>query len=245
MADRESTGRCSLCGESFPKSRMTDHLKKCSKESAPGGKAAGEKKSKRKKAKRKSKKAGTVHLLVEGRYLPEYWMHLEMPAGADLYELDEFLRRTWLECCGHMSAFTIGKKRYMSHEAGGWGLWDDEEQDEDMGAELGQVLRPRIKFFHEYDFGTTTELALKVISMAGGEARGRGVRVLARNDPPPIPCESCGKPATQVCTECLLEDKGWLCDGCVPKHDCDEEMLLPVVNSPRVGQCGYTGPEED
>jgi hypothetical protein len=27
-------------------------------------------------------------------------------------------------------------------------------------------------------------------------------------------------------------------------HDCEEaEMLLPVVNSPRMGMCGYTGPD--
>jgi len=34
---------------------------------------------------------------------------------------------------------------------------------------------------------------------------------------------------------------GWLCDECAPKHKCGEDMLLPVVNSPRVGKCGYTG----
>ncbi len=260
MAGQELSGKCNLCGESFPKSGMTNHLKKCRQ----GGAAAetdGKKRAKKKKAKKSgkaSKKGPPVHLLVEGRWLPEYWMHIEMPAGAELYELDDFLRTTWLECCGHMSAFTIGKKRYMSHEVGGWGVWDDEEQDEGMDAGLGEVLRPRMKFFHEYDFGTTTELALKVISMAegpvgrntaqrsgrSGQPAGKGVRLLARNDPPPIPCNSCGRPATQVCTECLWEGKGGLCDKCVPKHDCDEEMLLPVVNSPRVGQCGYTGPVE-
>ena len=54
-------------------------------------------------------------------------------------------------------------------------------------------------------------------------------------------CGVCGKPATQVCTECMWENTGWLCDECASKHDTDEEMFLPVVNSPRVGMCGYTG----
>ena len=37
------------------------------------------------------------------------------------------------------------------------------------------------------------------------------------------------------------EGEGWVCDECAPKHKCGEDMLLPVVNSPRVGMCGYTG----
>jgi hypothetical protein len=28
---------------------------------------------------------------------------------------------------------------------------------------------------------------------------------------------------------------------CAGGHECGEEMLLPVVNSPRVAMCGYTG----
>jgi hypothetical protein len=32
------------------------------------------------------------------------------------------------------------------------------------------------------------------------------------------------------------------CEHHSEDHDCDEpEMLLPVVNSPRMGMCGYTG----
>jgi hypothetical protein len=61
------------------------------------------------------------------------------------------------------------------------------------------------------------------------------------NEPPSIPCMSCGKIAAQVCTECLWSGEGWLCDECAAEHECGEEMLLPVVNSPRVGVCGYTG----
>jgi hypothetical protein len=30
-------------------------------------------------------------------------------------------------------------------------------------------------------------------------------------------------------------------DVCVKDHECGEEMLLPMANSPRAGVCGYTG----
>ncbi|MEJ5252084.1 MAG: hypothetical protein HPY54_00055 [Chthonomonadetes bacterium] len=50
---------------------------------------------------------------------------------------------------------------------------------------------------------------------------------------------------SDVCSSCLWEDEenAWLCKECARKHDCGEEYFLPVVNSPRVGQCGYTGGE--
>jgi hypothetical protein len=27
------------------------------------------------------------------------------------------------------------------------------------------------------------------------------------------------------------------------KPGCEEDVLLPIVNTPRVGECAYTGPE--
>ncbi len=65
--------------------------------------------------------------------------------------------------------------------------------------------------------------------------------VLSRNEAPVIVCQSCGKPATQVCSQCVYDGEGWLCEECAEDHECGEEMFLPVVNSPRVGMCGYTG----
>ncbi len=49
---------------------------------------------------------------------------------------------------------------------------------------------------------------------------------------------------TKHLQSCLGEtqgDAGWLCDSCAEDHKCGEDMLLPVVNSPRTGVCGYTG----
>ncbi len=173
-------------------------------------------------------------LVVEGRHDPEYWMHLEAPAPVTLKSLDRFLRDTWLECCGHLSAFTIKGKTYTSHPSEDFG-------NAGMNVALGDVLRPAMRFYHQYDFGTTTELVLRVISQQEGESGRKRIQLLARNEPPPIPCGTCGELAAQVCTECIYSGKGWLCAKCAAKHKCGEEMLLQVVNSPRVGMCGYTG----
>ena len=55
---------------------------------------------------------------------------------------------------------------------------------EDMDVALGEVLSPGIKFTHEYDFGTTTELSLRVVSEREGDLGGKSIRVLARNEAP-------------------------------------------------------------
>lgn len=213
-----SSGRCNLCGGVFDKGAMTSHLKSCRKKQAVSEKA---------------KMGMAFHLLVEGRYQPEYWMHLEVPANATLGMLDRFLRDTWLECCGHMSEFEIEGTRYTVEPM--------DLDDESMDVQLKDVLSPKMAFLHAYDFGSTTHLKLKVVSEDESDVTGKKVHVLARNEPPVIPCGGCGKPATQVCMECSYSAEGWLCDGCAAEHECGEESLLPVVNSPRTGVCGYAG----
>lgn len=110
-----------------------------------------------------------------------------------------------------------------------------------MTAALSKVLRVGTIFHHKYDFGTPTELRLRVIGERQAKVRGKTVQVLARNEPPFIACEECDKATAKVCSQCIWEGEGWLCDACAASHECGEEMLLPVVNSPRVGMCGYTG----
>jgi hypothetical protein len=166
-----------------------------------------------------------------------YWMHLEVAAGTTLATLDRFLRDTWLECCGHLSAFEIGGVRY-SVDAG---MYEWDTGGKSMQVHLEQVLTPGQTCSYEYDFGSTTELLVKVISEDEVDMKGRALQILARNTLPIVACDECGKPATTTCTQCLYEDQGYLCDPCAKDHECGEEMLVPRVNSPRAGVCGYTG----
>ena len=229
MTKQISKGTCSLCQGEFSKTAMTRHLEACQRRANEGAVSAGQ------KPRRKTK---TFHLVVEGRGLSMYWMHLEVSTGATLADLDQFLREIWLECCGHLSAFEIGTQRYLSH-AGMYMDWEPDEKS--MRVRLDKVLSPGLKFVHEYDFGTTTELSLKVLAEEDRQAKGPSIQVLARNTAPLIPCGVCGKPATKVCSQCVYEESGWLCEACAKAHACGEDVFLPVVNSPRTGMCGYTG----
>lgn len=228
MRGRGSWGTCALCGCDFSKAGMTRHLESCIRKKLRAGDGQGPIDV--------AHEDRHYHIRVEGRGPSDYWMHLQVRADASLEDLDDFLRDTWLECCGHLSAFTIRGNRYASDPI-------EDLNEMDMKAPLGEILDPGLRFLHEYDFGTTTELVLKAVSEHEGSPglEEAPIQLLARNEPPPLTCNVCGRPATRVCTQCIYLDEGWLCDECAKNHECGEETLLPVVNSPRVGMCGYTG----
>lgn len=209
-----SRGVCAVCKGEFPKNGMTKHIAKCPQ--------------------RKSGSQSRFHIVVQGRYLPQYWLHVEAKPTARLSDLDGFLRDIWLECCGHMSSFEIEGQEYMYSQT----FYSDAES---MEVPLGKVLSPGLKFRHIYDFGTSTELDLRVVGELLGVSGKEKIHLLARNLAVCFECSKCGKPATQLCSQCSWENDAWLCDTCGSEHKCGEEMLLPIVNSPRVGQCGYTG----
>lgn len=164
--------------------------------------------------------APTLHVAVEGRWHPDHWMQLELQPRATFAALDEFLRDAWLECCGHMSDFRIGETRIGANGA----------------RPVAQVLRPGDKFRYDYDFGSTTTLLLRVVAARLGAPSRHPVRLLALNDQPRFPCSHCGAEATWVDTLSGVD----VCDACLTEHD--EEMCLPLVNSPRAGVCAYFGP---
>lgn len=222
-SQRMTDGKCFLCDAVITKSGAVKHFKSCLSE-----------RIKMLESKRKSESKKFFHLLVEGSYNPEYWMHIIIQGDTRLEKLDSFLRDTWLECCGHLSAFTINNRRFESEYA-------DDYPVELMTIGVGRLFRVGLKFLHEYDFGSTTGLTLKVVSEWNGKFKGDPIQLIAQNEPPEIPCDKCGKKATQVCAQCSDGGGGWLCDACSKTHECGEEMLLPIVNSPRVGVCGYTG----
>jgi hypothetical protein len=167
-----------------------------------------------------------------------------MDAAKKLADLDQFLRDIWLECCGHLSRFTI--------EGQGYSIYPMEDFDErDLAVTLDKVLKPGLEFQHEYDYGTTTELTLKVIGERQGAAlEKRWLNILARNNSPEYLCGYCHqKPATLICSYCSWGSaEALVCEDCKGKHSCyieegDDYMFLPLVNSPRTGMCGYSGSE--
>ena len=151
-----------------------------------------------------------------------FWLDLMTTPEGKLRDIDRLLRRIWLECCGHLSEFYAGAhhKIGMSTKVG------------DVFASIGNRLD------YIYDFGSTTELVVSFSGFAKANS-GSPVQLVARNEPPTWLCDVCRQAATSVCVQCY--EGGFCCAEHADSHHCGEEMLLPVVNSPRMGVCGYTG----
>jgi len=195
-------GNCYYCGEEFGKTAMKNHL-----------------------LKEQGEQDGCQEcclLKIEGAYYKDYWLYIDVPVEKTLSNVDAFMRKIWLECCGHLSEFTdqkhktVGKSKRLSAFCTG------------------------DKLLHAYDFGSTTECLVTFAGTTYRKPQREVVRLLARNVPFLFTCTVCGKPADNYCVECTWKNKNpFYCDGCLEKHR--HECVLPVVNSPRMGECGYTG----
>ena len=200
-------------------------------------------------------KTSTFHLLIEASHQPCYWFHLEVMVEATLAVLDQFLRDIWLECCGHLSVFKIGDIRYCEDdELFGDSIWGSRQQP--LHIALDRVLAPGQTCSYEYDFGSTTELTLKVLARYEDKAQHKAIHILARNILPSILCDQCDNPAIGACPAYASEDIDvddedvdmdidmvYLCATCAEAHPCGNRLRpLRQINSPRAGVCGYTGP---
>ena len=114
-----------------------------------------------------------------------------------------------------------------------------------MNVPVDRVFIPGMDIPYQYDFGSTTELAIRVIEARQGQWQGNPITLMARNKLMDLRCANCDKPAKWVCAECMWDQEWWMyCEECLTAHPHNGEMALPVVNSPRMGVCGYTGPAE-
>jgi hypothetical protein len=219
----QSRGTCHYCGDEITRRSVAKHLAQCTQRAgmirfAEAGKQPVE---------------TLWYLQIQDAHNKEFWLHLEMRGSATLEKLDAYLRAIWLECCGHMSKFTIG----------GWG-----SLDVGKSRKADDVFAKEAALLHLYDFGTTSETEIHAAGSRTGRAPDRyAIAQMARNKMPEMRCRDCGSPATHLCIECLYEatkEGAWfLCEKHVKTHPHDEYgEPVALVNSPRVGMCGYEGP---
>ena len=82
----ESIGTCRLCKLNFAYSEIQKHLSAC---------------------KPYADDKGNKHVfLIKAEMFP-FWVYFEAEENLTLKRVDKFLRELWMECCGHLSAFTI------------------------------------------------------------------------------------------------------------------------------------------
>jgi hypothetical protein len=131
MSKSGSFGTCALCGARKGKAAMVAHLKDCLA-SQPAAKVRAVSK--------------VLLLRAQARGTSVFWVDIAMKREAKLNDLDQLLRRIWLECCGHLSEFYgDGRRRVSMNTKVGEALFA-------VGDRLGYV----------YDFGSSTELLVNL-----------------------------------------------------------------------------------
>ncbi|HEX5870572.1 MAG TPA: hypothetical protein VFY65_09165 [Longimicrobium sp.] len=219
----KTEGACVFCGKRATRGGMSRHLRSCAarKEAVAAADAGA------------GKPEMVIHLQVQSAHMDEFWLHLEMRGTATLEKLDDYLRAIWLECCGHLSQFSRG----------GWG-----GDKIGMTRKVQDVLLPETTLTHIYDFGTSTVLLVKAVDARTGKALGKHpITLMARNEMPAVACAECDQPGAYLCMECMYEGEGSpvLCEAHAESHPHDGYgPPMPLVNSPRSGECGYAGPAE-
>jgi hypothetical protein len=128
------SGFCALCGHRATKTTMMVHVEACV--------AAHD-------------KIGQPQPLVVLRFAavgdPRYWLVIEAKADAQLRHVDALLRQLWLECCGHRSAFRVGRRELAM-----------------TTATAIAFAHPASKVDYEYDFGSTTALTGELVGKRHG-----------------------------------------------------------------------------
>jgi hypothetical protein len=243
----KSEGKCLFCGKTYTRTGINRHLQIHL-------------------AQKIQENASGLSYLVKVEQHPKceggpYFLSLWVDSRAKMEDIDAFLRRIWFECCEHRSSFTDPRIRQRSN------MWTSFEAEYllmqgrrkayekfmeettgriPMSRKVHEVFSKGLKLGYEYDAGSPTELLLSIIEEYPVRADEKIV-LLSRNEPLELFCDVCQtEPATHICTVHYRHIDRMLCDKCAKKHaeQCEDfsgYVGLPIVNSPRMGICAYSG----
>lgn len=219
---KQSRGTCGFCGREMTRSGLSKHLHSCPQ---------------RQEAITLANNTQTTmaqpiyHLLVQDAYNSDFWLQLEVNGFATLKDVDKYLRAIWLECCGHLSRFSVG----------GWRTDEIPKR-----RKIEQVFSHQTELTHIYDFGTSSKTQLKrIATRRGNPLTKHPIYLMARNKMPTDTCAECDAVAGWYCADCLVNHGEWitLCQAHLSHHSHDVYGgVTPLFNSPRLGVCGYDGP---
>ena len=225
-----SEGICLLCGGSCSRLGSAQHIKHCR------GRSVRETNWNRRSG--HPEEVRSYHLQMWDPSDPDFWLHIEIAAHLTLETLDSFMRQTWMECCDHLSQFFINDRCYRRSVDNY--LYEDRPMNISLDEVLGSTKKP---FWYEYDFGSTSQVRMKVLSK--GYSRWPGIRLLAHNTLSFYKCGLCEENATTIRhqwnNDGREQGKEVLCDTAKHPPAFLDKREYPIANSPRWGICGYTG----
>jgi hypothetical protein len=162
------------------------------------------------------------HVIIK---LDIFFIHLLVKSTKKLSNIDSFIKKIWVECCGHISDFRQKTKIIPKNSI----LKDFDETT--------------TKLTYTYDYGDSTILDL-ILKKSYDLDIDDDLIILTRNEPIDFKCQICNKNTSE--SICIICDFVFLCNTCSTKHekecsDYEDYAKSSIVNSPRMGVCGYEG----
>jgi hypothetical protein len=190
----------------------------------------------------KHKSGYLIRFVSYGQNNNQYYMYALFDASSTFSDIDIFLKEMWVECCGHLSGFS-----------------NLNSQIKIKNSTLISKYPNQSTFLYEYDYGSTTQVFFEFIEILNLNKKTKTkqpIELLLRNDPPYIKCYSCDKNSVfyyEDMSFCREDSYGFYLEK--PKEiketkvikktkepkeiRIQKEYLLPILNSPRSGVCGY------
>jgi hypothetical protein len=147
-----------------------------------------------------------------------YFIYAIVGSKCNFNDIDKFLRKTWCECCNHLSQFME------------FGSVDELKKTKKIC-----TYEENDRFCYEYDMGSTTTIYFEILKRLNGDEINNKIKILKQNDELLIKCCKCKEKAI------FWIETIPLCGQCSSMMNKDDsEMLSDIVNSPRTGVCGYS-----
>jgi len=169
-------GICNLCQKEFSTASLIKHIKSCNGY--------------------RGENLDRMLLQIKATDDPRYFLILAIRKDQTLRQLDIFLRKTWLECCGHLSCFYIDYTRFESDLDGADEVMSDDDI-ESMFHLIDTIIPIDEHIQYEYDYGSTTDLTIYRYDDAQLSLDNTPIQILAQNIAPDD--DPFNSPGTGVC----------------------------------------------
>ncbi|MBN1167848.1 MAG: hypothetical protein JXA44_12070 [Methanospirillaceae archaeon] len=212
-----SPGTCFICKKKVTGDTIEDHLPECIPSANwPHHKESG------------------YLIRIMDRDNRRFWLILLASPDATLADLDHLIRDVWVECCDHLSSFSIGICSFSSHR-----------EDEGMNIYIRDVLLPGEDGTYRYDYGSPTRLRISILSPTHYYPKDRQLVLLGQNTKAKHRCKICKADAAYAYKKRYDERTQYYCQKCLDLQLIDSDYCWYAGNSPRAGVCGCTKDDED
>lgn len=143
-------GTCTFCQQTIEHTLMANHFHTCEKKLALEHQAQ----------ENLAEDIFLIQLSVDNLY----WLLLEANSSASLENLNEFLERNWIECCGRITQVSIQGKNYFADQ---------------LNNSMGKLLHIGSAFSYEYQSDVAAHIQGKVLTARKGNLP-QGLRLAAR-----------------------------------------------------------------